>query len=85
VSAAELSAAKTYLNGAFPLQMDSTRSIASLLVAVQKDHLGIDYFDRRASLISSVDAPHIRAVAKRLLDPDALTIVVVGDPPGTLE
>ena len=82
VSATELSEAKTYLNGAFPLQMDSTTAIAALLTVVQRDHLGIDYFDRRAGLINKVSAADIRRVAGKLLDPDKLTVVVVGDPKG---
>jgi len=82
VSAAELGAAKTYLNGAFPLQMASTSSIASLLDVVQREHLGIDYFDRRPALIGKVSAADVRRIAGRLLDPDAMTFVVVGDPAG---
>jgi zinc protease len=82
VSPAELSEAKTYLNGAFPLQMDSTASIAALLTIVQREHLGIDYFDRRPLLIGKVTAADVKQVAGRLLDPDALTILVLGDPTG---
>jgi len=82
VSAEELNSAKTYLNGAFPLQMDSTASIAALLTVVQREHLGIDYFDRRPALIGKVSAADIKSVAAKLLDPDQITIVVVGDPAG---
>jgi zinc protease len=82
VTAEELSSAKTYLNGAFPLQMDSTSSIATLLTIVQREHLGIDYFDRRPALIGKVSAADVRRIAGKLLDPDAMTIVVVGDPAG---
>lgn len=80
VTAEELRSAKTYLNGAFPLQMDSTASIAGLLVRIQQDNLGIDYVERRAGLIESVTAADIRHVAGRLLDPEALTITIIGDP-----
>ena len=85
VPAQELTSAKTYLNGAFPLQMDSTTAIAALLSVVQRDHLGIDYFDRRSALIGKVDAADVRRVAGKLLDPDKLTVVVVGDPKGMTE
>jgi zinc protease len=85
VSAQELASAKTYLNGSFPLQMDSTTAIASLLSVVQRAHLGIDYFDRRPTLINKVAAADIRRVAGKLLDPSKLTVVVVGDPKGTIE
>lgn len=79
-TAQELTNAKTYLNGSFPLQMDSTQSIASLLISIQMDKLGIDYLDRRAGLIDAVTVDDVKRVAKRLLDPQHLTAVVVGDP-----
>lgn len=85
VSVPELAQAKTYLNGSFPLQMDSTTAIAALLTVVQRDHLGIDYFDRRPTLINKVGAEDIRRVAGKLLDPDKLTVVIVGDPKGMTE
>jgi len=80
VSDEELREAKTYINGSFPLRLDSSRSIANLLVAIQVSKLGIDYLDRRPDLIGAVSRDQVRLVAKRLLEPDGLTVVVVGDP-----
>ena len=82
ITAQELADAKTYLIGSYPLQMDSTASIASILVAIQMDNLGIDYLDRRAALIDKISAEDVQRVAKRLLDSKALTFVVVGNPAG---
>ena len=82
VDADELAAAKRYINGSFPLRLDSTRSIAGMLVAIQLNRLGIDYIDRRPALIDAVTGEDIRRVARRLLSPDKLAIVVVGDPQG---
>ena len=82
VSAAELRAAKTYINGSFPLRLDSSGRIAGMLVAIQVNELGIDYLERRSRFIDAVGADDIRRVARRLLDPDRLTVVVVGDPKG---
>ncbi len=82
VSEEELAAAKRYLNGSFPLRLDSTRSIAGMLVAIQVNRLGIDYVDRRSSLIDAVTAADVRRVAQRLLSPDRLAVVVVGSPEG---
>ena len=78
----ELAAAKRYINGSFPLRLDSTRRIAGLLVGIQLNQLGIDYIDRRPALIGAVTAADIRRVARRLLTPDKLAIVVVGNPDG---
>ena len=82
LSEKELADAKTYLTGSFALQMDSTSSIAGLLVAVQLDDLGIDYLDKRNGYIESVTQEQVKAVAQRLLDPAKLTFVVVGQPEG---
>ncbi|MDE0056910.1 MAG: pitrilysin family protein [Defluviicoccus sp.] len=82
VSEDELDAAKRYLNGAFPLRLDSTRSIARMLVGLQENGLDIDYIDRRSALIDGVTASDVQRVARRLLSPDKLTIVVAGSPEG---
>ena len=79
-TAAELENAKTYLTGSFPLGLDSTQHIAGVLVQMQQDKLGIDYLDRRASLIGGVTLDEARSVAKKLFDPGALSFAVVGDP-----
>jgi zinc protease len=79
---AELDAAKTYLSGSFPLSLDSTSHIAAVLVQLQIDRLGIDYLDRRAALIDAVTLDQVRALARRLLDPNGLSFVIVGEPAG---
>lgn len=82
VTAEELANAKTYITGSFALNFASSGAIASLLLSVQLDKLGRDYFDRRNALIEKVTAEDVQRVAKRLLDPDTYTIVVVGKPEG---
>src|SRR5690606_18322279 len=77
---AELDDAKTYLTGSFPLQFTSTGSIAKVLLQVQRDDLGIDYLDRRDAIIQAVTLEDVKRVASRLLAPDALLTVVVGQP-----
>ena len=82
VTAEELASMKTYINGSFPLRLDSTRRIASMLLAVQINKLGIEYLNLRHTLINKVTAEDIKRVAKRLLKANALTVVVVGKPKG---
>ena len=82
VGAEELADAKTFLTGSYPLRFTSSGRIARMLVGMQLSRLGIDYMDRRNSLIEAVDRNTITRVAKSLLAPDALTVVVVGDPAG---
>jgi zinc protease len=79
---AELDGAKTYLIGSFPLSLDTTTRLAGLLVSLQVEGLGMDYVDRRASALAAVTVDDVRRVAKRLLDPDRLRIVIVGAPKG---
>ena len=80
VTAEELEAAKTYINGSFPLRLNSTRRIASLLLAVKVNNLGKDYLTERARLINAVTLPDITRVAKEILSPMALRVVIVGRP-----
>jgi zinc protease len=77
---AELDDAQTYLIGSFPLTLDTSDRVASLLVEMQIEKLGIDYLDRRAALFDAVTADQARRVAHRLLDPEGLSFAVVGDP-----
>ncbi|MEM9782488.1 MAG: pitrilysin family protein [Pseudomonadota bacterium] len=82
VSAEELDKAKRYLTGAFPLRFDTNSKIAGFLVAAQVAELGIDYVDIRNGLIEAVSVEDIRRVARRLLQPEALSVTVVGQPAG---
>ncbi len=77
----EFSKAKTYLKGAFALGLDTSNRIASQLVQMQLDNLGIDYIERRPGMIDAVTLDDAKRVAKRLLDP-GLLVTVVGRPQG---
>src|SRR5262249_35471741 len=72
--------AKTYLKGSFALGLDTSNRIAAQLVQMQIDNLGIDYIERRASLIDAVTLADAKRVAKRLLSGTLMT--VVGRPAG---
>jgi zinc protease len=78
----ELADAKTYINGSFPLSLTGSARIARLLISIQRNGLGIDYLDRRDALMNAVTREDVLRVARRLLDPDKLLTVVVGDPKG---
>jgi zinc protease len=82
VSQAELDDAKTYLTGSFPLRLTSNDRIASMLVSMQVDGLGIDYLDRRNDYVEAVTLEDLRRAARRLYDPEQLLVVVVGNPRG---
>ena len=78
----ELADAKTYLNGALALSLDSSGSVASLMQSLQIDGLPPDHLTRRAALIGAVKLDDVRRMARRLLRDEAMTTVVVGKPVG---
>jgi zinc protease len=80
-TAEEFAKAKTYLKGAFALGLDTSSRIANQLVQIQLDNLGIDYIERRASLIDAVSLDDTKRAAKRLLD-GGLLVTIVGRPRG---
>jgi len=83
-TAEELADAKTYLVGSFPLRFTSNGSIAGILAAMQIYDLGIDYLDRRNALMEGVTLDDVNRVAEDVLDPSALTMIVVGEPEGLM-
>ena len=78
----ELADAKAYLTGSYPLRFTSNRRIARMLVSLQLDGLGRDYLEKRNSLIEGVGRTDVVRVARELLAPESLTVVVVGRPEG---
>jgi zinc protease len=80
-TAKELADAKAYLNGSFVLNLDTSSKIAALLVQLQLDGLGIDYFTRRPEMIGAVTLEDARRVAKRMLD-GGMLVTVAGRPEG---
>ncbi|BDA82821.1 peptidase M16 [Aureimonas sp. SA4125] len=74
----ELDRAKAYVKGSYAIQnLDSSLSIASTLVGIQLDNLGIDYIDKRQDLIDAVTLEDVRRIAKALLSVEP-TVVTVG-------
>ena len=82
VTTDELEGAKTYLTGAYPLRFDGNGPIANIMVAMQVIGLPVDYISTRNDKINAVTLDDITRVAKRLVRPDDLHFVVVGQPEG---
>lgn len=78
----ELARAKTYLTGAYPLRFDGNGPIANILVGMQMDDLPIDYVATRNDKVNAVSMADIKRVAKRILRPQDLHFVIVGQPEG---
>lgn len=79
---AELDQAKTYLIGGYPLRFDGNDSIARILVGMQLDGLTPDYVETRNDKVAAVTIDDVKRVAGEVLQPDALTFLLVGQPEG---
>jgi len=82
VTAEELEGAKTYLTGSYPLRFDGNGPIANIMVGMQMQDLPIDYIATRNEKVNAVTLKDVARVAKRLVRPDDLHFVVVGQPEG---
>ena len=79
VSEAELSDAKNYLTGSFPLRFDTNRKVAGFLGQVEYFQLGLDYPERYGELIGKVSRADVQRVAREQLTPEKLLTVIVGN------
>lgn len=82
ITAKELEAAKRYLTGAYPLRFDGNARIAGILANMQLDDLPASYLKTRNDKVNAVTLEDVRRVAKRLMHPEDLRVVVVGQPVG---
>ncbi len=78
----DLDAAIKHLTGAYALRFDTSNKIASQLLWIQVEDLGIDYIDNRNALVAAVTLEDIKRVAKRIFDEGGLIISVAGQPEG---
>lgn len=79
VSDIELSDAKSFLTGSFPMRIETSSRIAGFLVAVEYYGLGADYIDNYPGFINSVTKEEVLKVAVKYLDPENYILVVVAN------
>ncbi len=82
ITQGELDATKTYMTGSYPLRWNGNGPIAGILVGMQMQGLPIDYAESRNALVAAVTLDDVKRVAARLMRPEALHFVVVGQPEG---
>lgn len=78
VSADELSAAKKFLTGSFPLRLDSNAKILGLVSMIATYNLPLDYLDTWMDKVNAVTADDIKNAFARNLKLDELVILQVG-------
>jgi zinc protease len=76
----ELTDAKTFITGSFPLTLDSNAKIARTLNQYQRSGLPADYVMRRNALIDAVTLAKVNEMAKKYFDPSRLMVVIAGTP-----
>ncbi|MEO8578769.1 MAG: pitrilysin family protein [Gemmatimonadales bacterium] len=79
ISEEELSLARDYLDGVFPIRYETTGAIASALATLVIYDLPEDYYDSYRKNIRGVSVDTVLGAAKSHLHPDELQTVVVGD------
>lgn len=84
VTEKELSDARSYMIGAMPLALSSTDAISGLMLSLRLNGRPIDWLDGRKARIAAITAQDIRRAAKKLLDPEGFTVIIVGRPDGVM-
>jgi zinc protease len=79
ISREELSLARDYLEGVFPIRYETTSAIASALATLAIYDLPPDYYDSYRTNIHNVSDDAILEAAKSHLHPELLQTVIVGD------
>ena len=75
----ELKDAKSYLVGSFALGLETQAGLAQRLLEVQLYDLPADYLEKYSDKVMAVNLDEVRAVARKDIKLDNMTIVVVGD------
>jgi zinc protease len=78
-TAKEVATSKNGSTLTLPGRWETARSVARDIAALVRFHLPDDYWSRYAELVSRLTVGDVDAAAKRVLAPDRLTWVVVGD------
>jgi zinc protease len=79
ISEEELSLARDYLDGVFPIRYETTAAIASALATLVIYDLPADYYDSYRKNVRGVSADAVLRAARSHLHPDELQTIVVGD------
>jgi zinc protease len=74
----ELADTQAYLTGVLPLQLETNEGVASTLLNIEWNGLGLDYLHRYNELVYGVSAEDVQRVARSYLRPDAYALSVAG-------
>jgi predicted Zn-dependent peptidase len=75
----ELAKAKRYLQLGLPEDFETTGSIAGQMLPLLTYGIPLDFYDSAIQNIGAVTQADVQRVARQYVDPDHLTLVIVGD------
>lgn len=79
VSEKEITDAKSYLTGVFPIRLETQEGVIDQLVQIKMLGLPDNYLETYRDRIQSVTVDQIQSVALRYVKPDEASLVIVGD------
>jgi len=78
----ELTEAKAYLTGSYPLRLETNAGVAGQLLTAEDYGLGLDYIQKRSDFFRAVTLDQVNAAVKKYLHPDKATLIIAGAAPG---
>ena len=78
VTAEELSDSKAYLTGVLPLTLETNDGLASTLLSMEWNGLGLDFLARYPAIINAITIEDVQRVSHAYLRPEALAVVTAG-------
>jgi zinc protease len=79
VSEKEISDAKAYLTGVFPIRLETQEGLTDQLVQINMLGLPNDYLEKYRDRVQAVTSEEIQRVATKYIRPDLAAVIVVGD------
>src|SRR5688500_5596934 len=79
VSEKEITDAKAYLTGVFPIRLETQEGLTDQLVQIKMLNLPNDYLQHYRDRVQAVTAADIQRVATKYVKPDEAAVVIVGD------
>jgi len=79
VSEKEISDAKSYLTGVFPIRLETQEGLTDQLLQIKMLNLPNDYLQRYRERVQGVTVADIQRVAEQYVRPDKAAVIVVGD------
>ncbi len=79
VSQKEISDAKSYLTGVFPIRLETQEGLTDQLVQIKMLNMPIDYLDTYRDRVQAVTVEELQRVAREYVKPDEAAMIVVGD------